>query len=253
MGRALARATATILAATIAWPAGVSAYSRHDARILCAALPGGEKSNQCSEWRAAEAAEDSAFWAMASFFVAGFGVVGLLITIRQTRHANVISREIGQAQTRCYLSARDAAIQFGADGSPILSMMVKNSGQSPARYFQFVFEVFVQNHTDGWEWQSAPQALLEDPENHDIPAGADERVFLSIVDAPLPQARLSDFMLDPILGMTVTIQAAWRDVFELPHSQVWNFGHGGAANPLDQPVQLSLAVTAAIVAVHDRD
>jgi len=113
-----------------------------------------DRADLCAQWRAALAAE-SAAWnshqaniiAMVSTAVGLFGIIGLLITLRLTRTANALSRraaeaaektmldsrQIGEAQSRCYLSIEAVRAYISeADGRPRLLVSIRNSGASPA-------------------------------------------------------------------------------------------------------------------------
>lgn len=113
-----------------------------------------DRADLCAQWRAALAAESAALnsqqannIAIVSTVVGLFGIIGLLVTLGLTRTANALarraakaaeqtmrdSRQIGEAQARCYLSieAVRAYISEG-DGRPRLLVSIRNSGASPA-------------------------------------------------------------------------------------------------------------------------
>lgn len=56
------------------------------------------------------------------------------------REANEISERIGEAQTRCYLGIKSASVSIGDDGNPSVTIVVVNTGQSPARKFRWTHE-----------------------------------------------------------------------------------------------------------------
>lgn len=113
-----------------------------------------DRADLCAQWRAALAAEAAASSsrqantiAIVSSIIGLFGIIGLLVTLWLTRTANTLSRraaeaaertaqdsrQIGEAQARCYLSieAVNAYISEG-DGRPRLLVSIRNSGASPA-------------------------------------------------------------------------------------------------------------------------
>jgi hypothetical protein len=108
-------------------------------REPCKYPKGRDESDLCAQWRAAKAAENSAFWAKGGFWVTIAGAAGLLVTIWQGRvalakaaEANAITRKQFEASFKPWLSvkavgpytdpAQDLLRQF--DGPPNQSRWV---------------------------------------------------------------------------------------------------------------------------------
>jgi hypothetical protein len=96
-----------------------------------------------------QAQEDMAFWAMwmffatlATVFLTAIGVLLIWRTLFYTRRAVeeaekgtsaaldavAVTRDVGQAQIRCYIHVMEASIKLGRDGFPVISISVKNFG-----------------------------------------------------------------------------------------------------------------------------
>lgn len=122
------------------------AGSRPVSRSPCIDPQGTEESDLCAQWRAAIAAEGSAFWAKWGFWIAAFGTSALLATILQGRTAlarahesNVIAQQIGESQMRAYLSVVRAELHVDHSSRdhqrlPNFDTILHfhNSGQTPA-------------------------------------------------------------------------------------------------------------------------
>jgi hypothetical protein len=98
-----------------------------------------EQSGLCAQWRAADAAEQAAQYAKWQLLVSLLGVIGLGATLWYNQRAiaiagdaNLETRRIGEAQSRCYLTVSEVNIEFSEDGEFMVIPTVANSGQSPA-------------------------------------------------------------------------------------------------------------------------
>jgi hypothetical protein len=90
--------------------------------------------------------QEMAEWALAMLMATSIGVIYVGLTLEATRaavreakkatdaamHAANITREIGEAQVRAYLTVAHAMIRF-EDRTPRLFLTIRNAGQSPAR------------------------------------------------------------------------------------------------------------------------
>ncbi|OJU36118.1 MAG: hypothetical protein BGN94_24690 [Rhizobiales bacterium 68-8] len=65
-------------------------------------------------------------------------------------NANRIAREIGRDQSRAYLHMNSAEFTWGNEqgGHPIIVLTVKNTGQTPAKWFAVRYKVFVKALAD---------------------------------------------------------------------------------------------------------
>lgn len=188
------------------------------------------------------AQEDMAFWAMgmfvaaiATFAITSIGTILIWRQVRLTRHAvqeaiagteatreaSEIAREIGQAQARCYMSAKNVTFRINTFAIPNISMNALNSGQSPARNFRWTFQVRVKVMPNGWEWESQP---TEPSGARDVAAQQNEPLLLGIADGhPISQGDLSDLELGPDVLINVRILAVWNDVFGTEWQETWLF------------------------------
>ena len=118
------------------------------------------KSDLCAQWYAARAARDAAdsaywavFWTIVSIGVSGVGLVALLITIKQGREANAISRDASRAW-----------ISFSASGSGKFWLSSKA--------LEFTFDLLLENHGDSPAIKTFAKAflVLGDPRKFVLPA-----------------------------------------------------------------------------------
>lgn len=97
------------------------------------------RENQRSEQELV-AQQSSARWTAVAGGAAGLGFIVSLVgialvwtTFRETRRSNIIAREMGEAQIRCYINITGAGIQFLGPDRILIGTDIKNGGQSPAR------------------------------------------------------------------------------------------------------------------------
>ena len=106
-----------------------------------------ERSNERNE-QDLVAQRTSALWtylmsgaAFAGVVLSAFGVFLVWTTFNATREANAIAREIGQAQTRAYLSTIRAS--FSSFGSDItMRIVTQNTGNSPAKDVEISLRIY---------------------------------------------------------------------------------------------------------------
>jgi len=121
---------------------GVAAFAAIELVALCGFFYStGERNallNRAAKQRApsqeivAQATADWAWWSAFAALLQLGGIAAVLVTIRQTRDANHIAREIGQAQTRAYVSITRAECHL-LDDRVEFRYSLKNVGNSPAR------------------------------------------------------------------------------------------------------------------------
>lgn len=92
------------------------------------------------------ATQKMAFYARWSTIFVAIGTALLFWTLWVTRAANraaydavTATREIGEIQTRAYLSITSGTIEYRIDEWPIATLTVRNSGNSPAYDVQLIF------------------------------------------------------------------------------------------------------------------
>lgn len=94
-------------------------------------------SELCAQWKAVDAARDSANWARRAFWAGIVSLLLLLFTLWQTRRAIIETRRIGQEQTRAYVSVNAVEVEIGEDPdfglkAPRPTLTFSNAGATPA-------------------------------------------------------------------------------------------------------------------------
>lgn len=179
----------------------------------------------------------SAYAAVVQFIVSGIGLVALIYTLRQTdsslrvaRRANLIARQIGEAQTRAYLSITDAVLTFDEWGVADLNLTIRNTGQSPARDVSWRFELALALLKGDW-W--APGGCSSLGVVGDIAGGADVPSRLETISTSLGGGKrvghigggqLGTFFAQTYMA-TAQIMISGNDVFGLSITETINL-HG---------------------------
>jgi len=90
--------------------------------------------------------DSSAQWIMMIFTIAA--TVLLFATLKATRKMAVETTRIGEAQTRAYVHAEKAHFFWGGEKQdrPRVEIWVRNTGQTPAHWFEIKIEKFVYEH-----------------------------------------------------------------------------------------------------------
>lgn len=218
---------------------------------------GKEESDLCAQWRAAYAAENSAYWAKWSFWVGALGIAGLIATIIQGRlgldramDANSIARDIGEAQTRAYVSIENAWLSF-ENARFSFRLQVVNSGQSPASDFGWTVSFHIGIHRNGATGPAevsrrtpriSPDTIAGKPiaaqRSHNtgyiyFPGTLERPGWLS----PEEMKLLASGNYTAIV--TATIEWAWTDVFEKRHKPpLAQFDGGRITSP--SPIEIEM-------------
>lgn len=91
--------------------------------------------NLCAQWKAADAAANSAWWAWAGFLL-GFGsLIGVIAALGIALHSNWIARDTAKRQLRAYITVRKPRLSQHPVVGAILEFAVEavNCGQTPAK------------------------------------------------------------------------------------------------------------------------
>ncbi len=94
----------------------------------CTRGRGDYSSQLCAEWKAADAAAESARWAKIGAGTSGLSVLAVLIALWLARQANRIAQDVGRKQLRAYLGFESVKL----DRDHVLWISVRNFGQTPA-------------------------------------------------------------------------------------------------------------------------
>lgn len=125
-------------------------------RTPCEQPKGHDESDLCAQWKAANAAEDSAFWAKWGFWI---GVVGsclllwqIILTRRAVedtseatdamREANEIARSVARNELRPYFYVVRVEICEMEGDEVSLKLTMKNYGRGPARNIRFFLKTY---------------------------------------------------------------------------------------------------------------
>lgn len=94
-------------------------------------------SDLCAQWKAADAAADSAWWAWAAGLVGIGGLVGVLIAICLAFQANTIARNTAKRQLRAYVTIKEVRIVEDSGKSDQycrVQVLFENTGETPATF-----------------------------------------------------------------------------------------------------------------------
>ena len=92
----------------------------------------GSSADLCAQWKAADAAADSAWWAWAGGIIGLGSLVGIFAAIGLAFHSNWIARDTAKRQLRAYISIEPGGINESKDGLHSVPFNIINNGQTPA-------------------------------------------------------------------------------------------------------------------------
>ncbi len=92
----------------------------------------GSHADLCAQWKAADAAADSAWWAWAAGVLGIISLAGVFIAIGLTAHSNWIARDTARRQLRAYVTVTDVQFRPTPENAVRASVNFKNSGTTPA-------------------------------------------------------------------------------------------------------------------------
>jgi hypothetical protein len=100
----------------------------------CGSEKYGSNTDLCAQWKAADAASDSAWWAWASGIVGIGSLLGVIAALCIALHSNWIARDTAKRQLRAYLTLGDCSVAVPQQEHFFdAKIFVTNSGQTPAR------------------------------------------------------------------------------------------------------------------------
>jgi len=210
--------------------------------------PGQDNRNSdlCAQWKAADSASDSAWWAMASTILAAVGTAGLFWTLFYTRQALKLASDsardqdraleiaernaaaaiasaaaanknvdaniaIGRAQTRAYIGINNCNIFINNEGTLGIKFEYVNTGKSPAQNAIIFYEIgiIVGDIRRNSIVDVIPIGSLW-PENS-IPH---EKFFYNVTAAPNWQG-----IFDQPFILQVNFRVTYQDIFEVPRDE----------------------------------
>ncbi|MFT3724642.1 MAG: hypothetical protein QM773_13795 [Hyphomonadaceae bacterium] len=192
------------------------------------------------------------------------GLIGVAVTVlfawrawRETRRAAkaaeeqvAVSREIGQAQTRAYLSIVEWTVErsmalmdteLALCSGVVIEAKISNTGQSPARKIQVALQVDVSRFKDPLPMDDEEPGheelrVLRDAQVSDLSATSVRVVRLAIPIAEWAMEHCARIMM-----AEVVLRLNWTDVFDAEQSQMisgWATWESGASFEEQQPLRL---------------
>lgn len=221
-------------------------------------------SDLCAQWKAADAANQSAIWTRTSALVAIAAAVIAGLTLfaaaaaawfarQAARHTESgaragqaavdETRRIGEAQVRAYLSIANVFMGLHNGKVPVITLRVNNAGQSPALDFSAKIILY---------WMDLKKGNLDrqivggsGPLLATIPARAENHGLLYDMKGEFLPSELEQLDSgEMVLFLCANVWLKWRDVFGveaklfgsyvgafplLEHEEVWRLGSGNEA------------------------
>lgn len=114
----------------------------------------GSSADLCAQWKAADAAADSAWWAWAAGIAGVVSTVGVVAALCIGLHANWIARDTARRQLRAYVGLEKApAPEVKVGEHPSIELNFRNAGHTPASCVRvtavFGVDHFPPKHLDG--------------------------------------------------------------------------------------------------------
>ena len=136
-------------------------------------------SDLCAQWKAADAAKESATWTRLTFWAGVLGTVFLVWTLWETRQA-------AQREQRAYVRVEPSGEGAVKAGQRIrLPLKVDNYGTTPARDLSFQQCIVVRK--TGWTWDDEPKGVEEGNRTYiTLHPGSPMMVAIEM-DDPLPE------------------------------------------------------------------
>jgi hypothetical protein len=188
-----------------------------------------------------------ALWAFGQLILTGVGIWYIRKTLLETeaavklagkgndaaQAAVEVTREIGEAQVRCYVQITKVAMDY-AGLEPVIVFSLHNSGQSPAANVALAIRYVVKDG-DGDVLAISPANELDVPTfGIDIPSGQPDEIRVS----PAPDLLAAAHRLGPSLFQFATVLTA-TDVFDKPAErlQFWSLFFLNGRHPRGERVK----------------
>jgi hypothetical protein len=196
------------------------------------AMPCGERNygssaELCAQWKAADAAADSAWWAWVSGLVGLGSLAGVLIAIGLTYQSNRIARDTAKRQLRAYISVEPKGVfARDDDGWILMPVAIKNSGQTPAKAVQIESwfglvespEWFDARKVDRKEGYTVESAMM-------VPPNEESFAYVRVPFNPTPAAELE--IRNGKVGFVHVGKVVYQDVFGHPQATTFANYHRG--------------------------
>jgi len=171
-----------------------------------------------------KAQQDMALWAFWTFIATTGGLIvsigGLTMlwaSLRQTRQAISLDREVGHAQVRAYVTVNPKAPKQIGDGlRPITHITIVNTGQSPTYDVAYIATILVAD----FPLKSNDVSLIIPGDGQVIPAGttiaAGGDIMAEAVGEPLDAETVKAVMGGGSKRLYLCCNVYYRDVFRIP-------------------------------------
>jgi hypothetical protein len=188
----------------------------------------------CQQWRSAEAAEQTARWALPQFVANVLAMVGLLATIIYTHRSYKLTARTAQAELRAYLSIgigqatfqeRDKGLRF--EGRPILT----NNGHTPAHNVSYKASAAILPNPPP---SNFPFPLVTEQSGGATLGSGDHFILNAVVEDFVPDEDVPKIMAGKDLALYVWGIVTYNDIFEekretcffqcltwLPNGEIW--------------------------------
>lgn len=171
--------------------------------------------------RAADAAEKQIGPAWVAAILSFVGTCLILWTLLLTRQANTIARDTAKRQLRAYLIANGGAIERIPEGY-ILSVVIRNSGQTPAFDVKHSSESFCGDYPD-----DGPSEIPRVNDTHYTVVGAgDSFSCAQRLFTETPDQSMRD-VIDGKIGFWIHGIVQYRDCFDNTHTTRFRYVFGG--------------------------
>ena len=101
-------------------------------RTPCHQPEGQGESELCAQWKAADAAADSAWWAAVGSFAGAISTALVIVALYFAFKSNWIARDTAKRQLRAYISIEPGGINEAQNGLSRVPFNIINNGQTPA-------------------------------------------------------------------------------------------------------------------------
>ena len=132
------------------------------------------QSDLCQQWRMAEAADQMVKVSWGQLFLTALSLFGLAGTIYVTTRSNMLLKRSSEQQLRAYLTVAECTWEQLPDGY-LLSVVVKNSGQTPAIGVRSMTETYAAPYPDG-----GTKPFADVSSTHASPLGPDNSFVCSM-------------------------------------------------------------------------
>jgi hypothetical protein len=142
----------------------------------------------CAQWKAADSASDSAWWAWASGITGIVSVAGIVVALGLTIWSNWIARDTARRQLRAYLAVKPAGINLLIGSRKVIGQIaLENAGTTPAYNVSLSVQMDVCDEKGRTIFDFSEDVEKTDRTVHpglQMPQGSRNNPNLSTIDSP---------------------------------------------------------------------